>query len=653
LLSVVTRAQPPALDLLAVAEFLAEGANDQWRYLTLGFGDQAARLAALTPAGSLDGAYHTARELDALRESGLAQLDGLVWQPAGVEGLRPLLETMAGDEGWSVRWVFVAHPAYEPILRETGWVFDRTLAEGIDLWRKDRVWPVAPWTLERSGPNRAARWWGVVPLLAFGLAAGLARLGDRRLRVATEWSRRLLFAGLVLLFPIGWNEVVHVSQAPGVFLAYRGVLVFASDTLLLLLLLSWSVERWLFPGQARRLRFGPPLIGLAWIGLILAVGLSLSRSVDASISFAFLVHLVLLGALYLYLQTEPQAWRRIALLLVVQLVLQGTLGLTEFFVQSTNVLKPLHLPFVGTFSAYVPGASVVQTADGTRWLRAYGSLWHPNVLGAVLLLCLAGPVLLLLKEGKKGNKGTKGNRGTKRNAIDRQSLPTDDISLLSLVSPGSLVTLLMFVLGFATLALSFSRSAWVGTATAGGLLLVLLPRQQWRRLWPALAAAAVVLAAIVLPYRALFFTRATADARSPLERYSVEERASVARVALNLAGENLWTGVGAGAFVQALAADPSIKVTREPVHNVPLLVLAETGLPGALALAALVSGIGLEMWRRRKSGAVSHVLTALLAGLLVTALFDHFLWSSLPGRLLAVLALGLWAAGREGPEQGL
>ena len=61
LLSVITHAEPRALNVTAAAEFLAEGANDQWRYLTLGFGDQAARLATLTTAGTIDGAYHTAR----------------------------------------------------------------------------------------------------------------------------------------------------------------------------------------------------------------------------------------------------------------------------------------------------------------------------------------------------------------------------------------------------------------------------------------------------------------------------------------------------------------------------------------------------------------------------------------------------------------
>jgi O-antigen ligase len=550
----------------------------------------------------------------------------------------------------------VSHPAYEPLLRETGWKFDRTLARGLDLWRQDRVWPVAPWALARAGPTPAARWWGVAPLAALALAAGAAALDDERLRAALGRTQALLLAGIVLIFPIGWHEVVHVSRAPGVFLTYRGVLVFASDSVMFSLVLAWLAGRWLYPGRARPLRLGPPAIGLAWAGLALAVALSVPRSTDPWLSTAFFAHLVLLGGFYVYLQTEPGAWRLVMALFIVQLGLQGALGLLEFATQATTVLGPMRLPFVAAITADVPGASVVQTADGTRWLRAYGTLWHPNVLGAVVLLCLAGPAWLAIKGkgGKNGNEGNEGTRGTSvpagKSGRAIHSL-SSRVSLSSPISLISLVSLLSFAIAFSTLALSFSRSAWVGAGVAGALLLARLPRPAWRRLWPAAVAGAVTLALVVVPYRALFFTRATADARSPLERYSVEERASVARVALDLAGEHLLTGVGAGAFVQAMAADPGITVTREPVHNVPLLVLAETGLPGALALAALALAVGLEFVRRWPS-AEAHVMGAVLAGLLATMLFDHFLWSSSPGRSIAVLALGLWAAAGRAAGQG-
>jgi O-antigen ligase len=183
------------------------------------------------------------------------------------------------------------------------------------------------------------------------------------------------------------------------------------------------------------------------------------------------------------------------------------------------------------------------------------------------------------------------------------------------------------------------------------MLVVLLPRALWRRLGPAAILGAVTVAVIAVPFAGLFFTRATADARSPLEQLSVNDREAVARVALNMAREHPWMGVGAGAFVQAIAAEPDITVTREPVHSVPLLVLAETGLPGALALALLAFGVGREIVRRRPVSPQAAVFTALLVGLAATSLFDHFLWSSAPGRTLAALALGLWAAAREEGER--
>ncbi|MBI3762420.1 MAG: O-antigen ligase family protein [Chloroflexi bacterium] len=621
LLSVTKPAQPPAVDLLPVAEFLAEGANDQWRYLTLGFGDQAARLATLTTAGTPDGAYHTARELPALRASGLAQLDTVVWQPGGVDAARPFLTTAAAD--WSVRWVFVNHHGYEPLLRETGWRFVQIFGDGIELWRKDRVWPVAPWRLVKSGPTPAAQWWGIAPLAALCLAVLLGALSDEKLRCAARTMHTFLFYGLILVLPFGWHQVVSLNQSSSVFFTYRSVLVFAADFTLLSLLAMWLIDGWLSGDPLARRRhvgWGATSVGLAGAGLLIAVALSVPRSIDPTLSTAFLLHLALLAGLYLYLQSETPQWRIVAALLMAQLGVQATLGLIEFAAQSTRVIEPLHLPFLAALTPDIPGASVVQTADGTRWLRAYGSLWHPNVLGAVLLVCLAGVLI----------KGTEGNRGTKGTGI----------SLSSFISLSSLA----FTLGLIALALSFSRAAWIGALVAFGVLSIRLPRSELRKLLPVAIVAVVALVAVVIAFRPLFTTRATADTRSPLEKFSIEERASVAEAALHLAREHLWTGVGAGSFVEALAAEPSLRVSREPAHDVPLLVLVETGLPGAVALAALAAAIGWQIIRRRPATPQAHIFTAITIGLLLTSLFDHFLWTSSPGRLLAALTLSLWAA---------
>ncbi|MBI4314400.1 MAG: hypothetical protein HY679_00570 [Chloroflexi bacterium] len=171
----LAHAQPPPVDLNAVADFLRGPAQRGERFLTFGFGDQMARLSVLTDAATLDGTYFTARTIPEQRQSGLGALDGALWNPAGVRAVVPVLPT-AGD--WGVRWAFVAHPAYESLLRQAGWEYDGLLTPGVQLWRNPG--PVATGRLSPAGhmpPNPvAAAWWGLAPLTTLILAIVAARL---------------------------------------------------------------------------------------------------------------------------------------------------------------------------------------------------------------------------------------------------------------------------------------------------------------------------------------------------------------------------------------------------------------------------------------------------------------------------------------------
>jgi O-antigen ligase len=80
----------------------------------------------------------------------------------------------------------------------------------------------------------------------------------------------------------------------------------------------------------------------------------------------------------------------------------------------------------------------------------------------------------------------------------------------------------------------------------------------------------------------------------------------------------------------------------EPVHNLPLLVLSELGVVGALILIGLGISIAVGIVRAKRPETI--IFSAALAGLLVTTLFDHYLWTLTPGRMLLGLVLGLWAA---------
>jgi O-antigen ligase len=101
------------------------------------------------------------------------------------------------------------------------------------------------------------------------------------------------------------------------------------------------------------------------------------------------------------------------------------------------------------------------------------------------------------------------------------------------------------------------------------------------------------------------------------------------------------TGVGAGSFILELAKYAVEGAIIEPVHSFFLLVGAELGMVGLLILIALVIRIAVGMFRVRTPQAI--LVSATLAGLGVIGLFDHYLWSLAPGRIMLGIALGLWA----------
>ena len=73
---------------------------------------------------------------------------------------------------------------------------------------------------------------------------------------------------------------------------------------------------------------------------------------------------------------------------------QALLGIYQFLTQSSFACKYLGL---AAHDPIVSGTAVIETMDG-RWLRAYGGLDHPNVLGGALAISLILAAYLLIKK---------------------------------------------------------------------------------------------------------------------------------------------------------------------------------------------------------------------------------------------------------------
>ena len=100
-------------------------------------------------------------------------------------------------------------------------------------------------------------------------------------------------------------------------------------------------------------------------------------------------------------------------------------------------------------------------------------------------------------------------------------------------------------------------------------------------------------------------------------------------------------GVGIGSFIFELASTAIPGAPIEPVHNILLLITAEIGIIGLILFMAIFTSIALTIIQ---SNSPQKILAgAIVTGLAATSMFDHYLWTIAPGRLMLGLALGLWA----------
>jgi O-antigen ligase len=147
--------------------------------------------------------------------------------------------------------------------------------------------------------------------------------------------------------------------------------------------------------------------------------------------------------------------------------------------------------------------------------------------------------------------------------------------------------------------------------------------------------------ATLFPLRDLVLSR-TLNSTTRTEEASIDGRVWLAEQALELTLEHPWTGVGIGSSVIELAKRAVDKTFAEPIHNIPLLILSELGIIGLVFLLAIAMTIGQKFLKSNDPNTI--IVGALLMGLGVISLFDHYFWTLAPGRIMLGLTLGLWEA---------
>ena len=104
--------------------------------------------------------------------------------------------------------------------------------------------------------------------------------------------------------------------------------------------------------------------------------------------------------------------------------------------------------------------------------------------------------------------------------------------------------------------------------------------------------------------------------------------------------EHPLTGVGIGSFIIELSRRAGEGYIIEPVHNLLLLAGAELGVPGLLLVIALAISFAYRLFKVQDPNAI--LVGATITGLGVIGLFDHYLWTLAPCRLMLGITLGLF-----------
>lgn len=179
--------QPQKIKMLPIVNFLNQDQHDQWRYMTLGFGDQMAWLSAQTNAMSVDGNYHSARRLPELTTRPIERLENSKFK--GVEGIGSLQQFLTTPEKYHLKYIFSNDKFYDPILYFCGWQRLRQLENGIMVWEKLNVPPLSSILPKDDVATWQKLLWGIIPfftvLIAFILNIHTLLIRNLKTRIRT------------------------------------------------------------------------------------------------------------------------------------------------------------------------------------------------------------------------------------------------------------------------------------------------------------------------------------------------------------------------------------------------------------------------------------------------------------------------------------
>jgi O-antigen ligase len=196
-----------------------------------------------------------------------------------------------------------------------------------------------------------------------------------------------------------------------------------------------------------------------------------------------------------------------------------------------------------------------------------------------------------------------------------------------------------------SLALTLTRGAWIGAAAGAGA--ILLTRDlRLTALIPLVAAVGIAVAPEALTTR----VQSIVDMNDPTNR----DRLAMLQAGVAIVGDRPLTGVGpdmVGAVYPDYRVVSAVQADNPHLHNVPMQIAAERGVPALIAWVAFVVVALAGLWRLLRDPRVRPLAAAGLGAvvaMLTAGLFEYNFGDSEFLMLLLVLLTLPFAAGRDG-----
>ena len=408
----------------------------------------------------------------------------------------------------------------------------------------------------------------------------------------------IIFCLIILFLPtqLGFHFWPSFSYVYGLRIDYLSPTVYLTDVLIVLLFLTFLLRFFLSKQKIKFIWLKKNAWFLVFIFSLIG-GVLISRSPLArAYGLAKFAEFIFFGAYSISVFKDKILFKKIIILLSIGVIFEGLLAIAQFF-NSGSLGSILYFFGERAFNGQTPGIANASLA-GQLILRPYATFPHPNVLAAFLLISLLFCFFIF----------------TRALSIKEKIFFTTAIIIgsLSLVLTMSRVSLVVYLL----------------------LVIFLIFAKHQRKLVIFLIIIFIII--FLSPIKFRFFDLNLNDT-------AVIQRQELTVSSLLMVKDNFFLGVGINNFLGNLPfyKNMSSGFYLQPVHNIYLLVLAQTGIIGLIFFFWFLKKTFSFLLKKKSKIFILKIL--LLMSFLTLGLFDHYFLTLQQGQMLFALIFGfLW-----------